>query len=117
MTIAPDRTTPATGLYEALETTSGHEYMAPVGRALVITEIVAAGRAGATVSVGYSDRNVKDPLRPPAGAVEIWSATFETDSAPTGFDVNLRIPGGKYVWSRAEDGAWAMPVSGLEEAA
>ncbi len=117
MTIAPDRISTLRGLYEALETTSGHEYKAPMDRALVITEIVAAGRAGTTVSVGYSDRNVEDPLHPPAGAVEIWSATFEADAVPAGFTVNLRIPGGKYVWSCAVDGAWAMPVSGLEEAA
>lgn len=117
MTIAPERITSAEGLYEALETTSGHTYKAPVGRALVITEIIAAGRTGTTVSVGYSDRNVEDPFHSPAGAVEIWSTTFETDATPAGFNVNLRIPGGKYVWSRAEKGGWAMPVSGIEEAA
>ena len=117
MTIAPDRNASKRERYETLETTSGREYVAPAGKALVITEIVATGPNGTTVSVGYSDRNVEDPLRPPTGAVEIWSATFETDTAPAGFNVNLRIPGGKYVWSCAVQGAWAMPVAGLEEAA
>ncbi|MDA1256274.1 MAG: hypothetical protein O3C10_00285 [Chloroflexi bacterium] len=115
MTIDQNRFISRRDRYEALETPGGRAYVSPPDRTLVITEIIAAGPGGTPLSVGYADDNVSDPYRRPDGAVKIWSTTLKTDSPTAQFSVNLRIPGGKYVWSCAVKGAWAMPVSGSEE--